>query len=1197
MTGRDIPFRPKLEGDFRNRFYHAVSQITSSDNSSKLEKVCNDEIAWVEDECFFNIDQRKKYRAIWLLLRDLVRASWKAEFKDGVLMMRLPSVEEVANTSDSVTKAKSLLRSWMRESRLEKLGTFSDFIERMENGSANKKSIDCLIADGQELSDRLRKAQTGQIEICEAVKPYLQLVSDDDPIDRFTGQRISDIWRYFRMTWSTPAENTPGRTMQYLIRDAAQPMHAVMGIASLENCAVAITSRDNHLGWTVSAFKQMIEDCRLTADKAYELLLMYLNDGINGIDYSDLCTEKDVASPTLKLIQKLLMEASAAENERQALLTGSFDDEEEGVAEDLSSSEVSVNLLFKRKRSEQLAKYLNAKLIIQNEIQCNGTEQWETFFESENGSASIRTALTAQKSKHIGSSILELNVCGAIPPYNEILGGKLVALLTTSPQIINDYRVRYSDRKSEIASKMSGTDVCRPAELVYLGTTSLYSVGSSQYNRLKIPTTVFDSSMPIEWKRFGKTTGFGTLHISRATTMALKEATTEASARVNHVFGEGPSPKMRLLSGAIRELLETSSDDTKEFTKHAMSRIVFGVDLAENTTNYLLGIDKLPSFYTDTFDYKTGTEKIIRFWQTRWLAHRLQYEPIYERINSFKKESLLVSRDVAKDANWEFKKLKEVSVNLPEDEKLEGLQFIRSFYRGPSGYADNISSDLLDSIHVHTELDSAISEAVKAGKDVILTGNPGDGKTHIIRIMKRMLENSGVRMRVELDASTMSNDELYYAWSDARKENIPFVVAINAAVLHSLHISYPDYAPIQNAYFQMVNAVYFRQEPETISDIVVFDLSRRDVLKKTIISEVIKKLTSDQHYLRCNKCPLKDNCGVQLNRKLVNSAIFQERLQIILDRVSLQGYHATLRELQAFVSYLIFGDRECSVVRDTNGNSEYSVANLVYSGNGDLFKAINAAFDPVLISHPIWDEKILLNEISKESWLDGFSAPAESISPERLFEFNTRKRQFFFFNKQGYCLINILDDDVSRFKNYLSLKDSELVRVTIQKLNAFFGAKGEKKIDAWSGHRFNTSARRVLISGGSLREKQFAIGRPHLCVSMSSGMQITENYIRFELKDNSGVYLKIDFNMFRLLSEAENGVPVLFINDSNLVKNIWRFMEQLQSVVAKENENKPYVSVSLLDINNKSKYEIEIDVEDWIYKSITKTVFGKGGTR
>ena len=70
---------------------------------------------------------------------------------------------------------------------------------------------------------------------------------------------------------------------------------------------------------------------------------------------------------------------------------------------------------------------------------------------------------------HIGSSMMELNVCGAIPPYNEILAGKLVALLATSPQVIHDYKERYSDKASMIASRLKGEDVFRPADLVYVG--------------------------------------------------------------------------------------------------------------------------------------------------------------------------------------------------------------------------------------------------------------------------------------------------------------------------------------------------------------------------------------------------------------------------------------------------------------------------------------------------------------------------------------------------------------------------------------------------------------------------------------------------------------------------------------------------------------------------------------------------------
>ena len=247
MINREIPFRPRLEGNFRIRFYNAVSAIDDNSSVITIEEIANNEIKWVEDECAYNLDQRKKYRAIWLLFRDLIRASWQACYRDGVLLMRLPSLNGTELHDTSSPEIKALLRSWMEESRHERLVSYSEFINRMEKTSGTKQSIAELIADGYELADRLERARDNKIEISEAVQPYLQLVKENDR-DEYTGLKISEIWRYCRLTWSTPAETTPGRTMQYLIRDAAHPRHAIMGIASLENAAVQITCRDNTIG-------------------------------------------------------------------------------------------------------------------------------------------------------------------------------------------------------------------------------------------------------------------------------------------------------------------------------------------------------------------------------------------------------------------------------------------------------------------------------------------------------------------------------------------------------------------------------------------------------------------------------------------------------------------------------------------------------------------------------------------------------------------------------------------------------------------------------------------------------------------------------------------------------------------------------------------------------------------------------------
>lgn len=1188
MLNREIPFRPKLEGDFRVRFYNAASEIKDGASVLGIEKIANREIKWVEEECLFNLEQRKKYRAVWLLFRDLIRASWKTCYREGVLYMSLPSLNGTDMRDTTSPEVKALLRSWMSESRHERLVTYTDFINRMENPGANKLGIDSLIADGSELAERLVCAKNGDVAVTEAVRPYLQLVKENER-DEFTGLKLSEIWRYFRLTWSTPAETTPGRTMQYLIRDAAHPMHAVMGIASLENCAVQITCRDDFIGWNQKAYiDRLLELTSEDARASFKTLLKYIEDGIAGIDYSELCTAATIQKPTDEDIQALQDIAADAEQRRQQLLRDSLENniDEDEKSELGSITKDTEKALYHRKRAEQLAKLLLAKKVITDLCETEAFDEiWRDFCKGELGNSVIRNALVAQKTKHIGSSMMELNVCGAIPPYNEILGGKLVALLATSPQVVHDYKERYANKSSEIASRLKGEPVCRPADLVYVGTTSLYYVGSSQYNRLKLPKEIFASDYDVVWKQLGMTIGFGTMHISKATTMSLTEATTDDFNRINHVFGEGASPKMRLLTMSIRELLESTNEDSKDFSKHAMSRIVYGACLAKNTFNYLLGIDKEPIYYTDMSDYQQGTDTIIDYWQNRWLGSRLNYEPIFDRIRGFNKQEFLVSNQINEDEKWSFTKLKE-GTHMPIGDGVQtGLQFVRDFYRGSSAYADHIDSSLLSNIHLVTRLDQAILDAAVSGKDIVLTGNPGDGKTHIIRMLKDKLEALGKSVIIEIDASTLSNEEIYKHWKEARDKKVPYVIAINAAVLYSLYQYCKDFEPVKNAYKQMSHAVVFHDEKSETTDIVVYDLSKREVLTEEILKQAIEKLTDEKHYEECKKCPLNSSCEVHRNCKLLNDELFQSRLAIILQRVALQGYHATLRELQSFISYLIFGNRTCKAITKTTGNKEYNLVNLIYSGKGGLFKAIQNAIDPTNISHPTWDERLLNNDIEPDSWIKDYEVPAEAIAYDNYELFQLRKRQFFFFNRDGSALLDILDDEVKHFQELLKQDDSKTIKELIFKLNKFFGAEkpSNSELQIWSGHRYDNEPRKVLISVGSIKKSGLKLGHPTLSKTMQTGIEMTTNYLRLEKKNASNIFLKIDFDMYVLLTEADRGVPVLFM-ESDLVKKVWRFIEQLQSV-SEIDEDDP-VNISLLDVQNKKKIVVKLDQEENKYSAI-----------
>ena len=223
-------------------------------------------------------------------------------------------------------------------------------------------------------------------------------------------------------------------------------------------------------------------------------------------------------------------------------------------------------------------------------------------------------------------------MCGAVEPYSQILVGKLVSMLAASPEVILAYRRRYAEKESEIASSMAGRPVIRPSHLVFLGTTSLYGVGSSQYNRLKMPATLLGghTGEHIEYRQLGKSKSYGTSHFSAETVDALVTLVEQTSngQRVNSIFGEGVSPKLR----KVRDGLGVLGLRAGELLQHGRQRIVYGVRLVRNVREFLLGIDEKPDYLFDLTNPQKGTTAIVDWWVKRWLSNRVMNDEILARL-------------------------------------------------------------------------------------------------------------------------------------------------------------------------------------------------------------------------------------------------------------------------------------------------------------------------------------------------------------------------------------------------------------------------------------------------------------------------------------------------------------------------------------------------------------------------------------
>lgn len=645
-------FSPRLDEERFARFNELIQRIDHAFPNYRSQLVQNELNA-------FQIDtdqiESVKYAATLNVLIDLCQQGWQLEVRDNRLYLSM---------SEQASEDKDYVRFRLSSERKAQFQepSVKSFVDRMEKSklyNGNAISIKNLIGNSEELIQKINQADEN------IVRPYIQLV--EHAKDTHTGYWLSDIWRYFRYTWSIPYKTMPGRNLFYLVRDAAQEYHPIIGIFALGNSVLNLTVRDDEIGWTVEAIaKQLVRKKQvdhstqmvsgtngktvgatvqrfLETEEEYEVrlhdycqttvtaLLHNLEGAISELYLTDL-DYRPGELPTKEKVESLWtlaeqLRAMAIDNKKTTQIT-SYEDE-------------AKETLFKKKRASELARLLEAMRIF-DKFKDNSYVDWlKALMRNEEGRKAVNVALVANRKTKIGSNMMEIIVCGSIPPYNELLGGKLVSILACSPMVIKDYTNRYENQVSEIASRMKGQEVIRDSRLAFLGTTSLYAVGSSQYNRIKVPMA---EGFNLSYKRMGITEGYGTVYFSKATTSAMMRVLElqDGGRRINNIFGEGTSPRFRLISRGLSSL----GIKADAFLQHYSPRIVYSIELARNTNEFLRGeTDALnyPFDLQDPESVRSATQGLIDFWYERWLNTRLHTVDIISRLEAFTTDTVLVS--------------------------------------------------------------------------------------------------------------------------------------------------------------------------------------------------------------------------------------------------------------------------------------------------------------------------------------------------------------------------------------------------------------------------------------------------------------------------------------------------------------------------------------------------------------------------
>lgn len=213
---------------------------------------------------------------------------------------------------------------------------------------------------------------------------------------------------------------------------------------------------------------------------------------------------------------------------------------------------------------------------------------------------------------------MDAYVLGALPPYNLLLGGKLVSYIVASNEMRSLYQAKYRNAVTLSQKRKASRLAC-------LFTTSLFGK-SAQYNQISYNNRRL-------YKPIGYTKGYGTLHLSNETFSAMRDLLEARGIEVSNKFGDGPSWAMRLIR-TVGDILDFDSDF---LLQHSFKREIYAVPFASNYKEFLKGERKRLTYLDNPM------QDMVNFWKVRWLPKRKTRNDVIAAVKAFEPRSFSIA--------------------------------------------------------------------------------------------------------------------------------------------------------------------------------------------------------------------------------------------------------------------------------------------------------------------------------------------------------------------------------------------------------------------------------------------------------------------------------------------------------------------------------------------------------------------------
>lgn len=505
---------------------------------------------------------------------------------------------------------------------------------------------------------------------------------------------------------------------------------------------------------------------------------------------------------------------------------------------------------------------------------------------------------------------------------------------------------------------------------------------------------------------------------------------------------------------------------------------------------------------------------------------------------------------------------------------MSNLDFVRKLYNGKNCYSDHMTDEELKLIHIKSNVEGIILKLLKSKKIVFLTGNPGDGKTFLIKEQRKEIEDLGTY--VETDLNSVANyEDVVKRIIDCYQNETPAIVAANEYQFYQLcKILKRHSEDLYKETMQVKQHCLIYDLPGVqLKRIAIIDLNERSLLDKdrALTSEILEKI--------CGLLSVEEITNKQLSKNIKALKNDQIRSQFIslIDLATTTCEHFAVRDILGAISFILTA---CTM----DEYEDIPFYDAIFEGNNSLLKTVQQ-FDPIYLSEPSLDEAIWNGEI-KTGWL--MDVPSvwpndpeyDSDVQEAVDCFKSIKRKYYFENEKGMELSKLQPDEIKRctelFTNFESQRKQIKERI-IRGINKLFlpSSEDKKQLRIWTTHRYDISIDvAVAISSRYVEASELDLRMPRPN-DWLKGMEYVPDHVVLTPKGRTEPELVLDVDFLRTLDAVENGYPVGLLAPQ-YEQTAARFLRQLDDEKLSENNDDGEIIIA----SRKKSYRKSVYIND-----------------